>query len=138
MINYNSCCGIKGGPPPLTCDIQSGSNFTFTITVGQNVAGDKFGYSNAVSGEAFGSRVMIHSDVGQAPTDRDIDFFGGDGNANNWFSSEERTGGGGHYEGFNDLYVNGVLYSNWYSASIFSLSDVGQTFCISGDAWMPG
>ena len=85
MTNYNSCCGIKGGPVAPTCDIQSGTKFTVKIIPGTGVADGDAG--QAVIGYSDGSGPFSTGTFGSIVY---IDRVTGSDAVNNFFSDAKK------------------------------------------------
>ena len=137
LMDYTGSVYSGNCNSPLACDVQPGSNFTFKVIVGQNVAGDQFGFSDGTgphSSETFGSIVLL--DVPNPPVSPgmdDVSFLGIE-SGDSWFNSTKASGGQ-KYDYVNTIFQDGIDITPMFSSGlIFSSSDIGKTYCISLNA----
>lgn len=104
-----------------SCNIESGTNLTFTVTLGQSSSGyigysDGNGYASNDSDQVFGSISVIDDTSG-------LTEF-------RYYAAEEPNTpaiyGHSGYNSTNTVFVNGVAGKPYWTAA-----DIGQTFCVS-------
>ena len=125
-----ACCRKKGsGGSSFTCQIESGTNFTFVITVAQGVdayGSTVYGYSDGQGTDAtnvFGSLDTVLDKL----TGSEINYFASDGGS---FYFNGKDNSGALIDNIITLYIDGVLFDGSQS---FGPSDVGSQKCISVD-----